>query len=53
MTLLFTEHDMNIVFGIADRVSVLHHGEIIASGTPDDVRANTAVQEVYLGRPAH
>lgn len=53
MTLLFTEHDMNIVFGIADRISVLHHGEIIASGTPDDVRANTAVQEVYLGRPAH
>src|SRR5690606_4910700 len=52
MTLLFTEHDMNIVFGIADRISVLHHGEIIASGAPEEVRANTSVQEVYLGRPA-
>lgn len=50
MTLLFTEHDMAIVFGIANRISVLHHGEIIASGAPDAVRADTAVQEVYLGR---
>jgi branched-chain amino acid transport system ATP-binding protein len=53
VTLLFTEHDMNIVFGIANRISVLHHGEIIASGTPEEVRANSSVQEVYLGRPAH
>lgn len=52
MTLLFTEHDMNIVFGIANRISVLHHGTIIASGTPEEVRANHSVQEVYLGRPA-
>lgn len=52
MTLLFTEHDMNIVFGIANRISVLHHGEIIASGSPQEVRANQSVQEVYLGRPA-
>jgi branched-chain amino acid transport system ATP-binding protein len=53
MTLLFTEHDMDIVFGIASRISVLHHGEIIASGSPGEVRANSSVQEVYLGRPAH
>lgn len=53
VTLLFTEHDMTVVFGIATRISVLHHGEIIASGTPDEVRANQAVQEVYLGRSAH
>lgn len=53
MTLLFTEHDMEIVFGIANRISVLHHGVIIASGTPEEVRANSSVQEVYLGRSAH
>lgn len=50
VTLLFTEHDMTVVFGIATRISVLHHGEIIASSSPDEVRANEAVQEVYLGR---
>ncbi|HLW26511.1 MAG TPA: ABC transporter ATP-binding protein [Kiloniellales bacterium] len=53
VTLLFTEHDMNMVFGIANRISVLHHGAVIASGTPDEVRGNHAVQEVYLGRPTH
>lgn len=53
VTLLFTEHDMTVVFGIASRISVLHHGEIIASGTPEEIRANAAVQEVYLGRSAH
>ena len=53
VTLLFTEHDMNMVFGIANRISVLHHGAVIASGTPDAVRGNHAVQEVYLGRPTH
>ena len=49
LTLLFTEHDMSVVFGIADRISVLHHGEIIASGLPDEVRANPEVRRVYLG----
>ena len=53
VTLLFTEHDMNVVFGIATRISVLHRGAIIASGAPEEVRANEAVQEVYLGRAAH
>ena len=53
LTLLFTEHDMTVVFGIANRISVLHHGEIIASGSPDEVRADKSVQEVYLGRSAH
>ena len=46
---LFTEHDMDSVFGHADRVLVLVRGEIIASGTPDEVRGNARVREVYLG----
>ncbi len=50
LTLLFTEHDMEVVFSIADRVSVLHHGTIIASGTPDEIRGNAEVRRVYLGR---
>lgn len=49
LTLLFTEHDMTVVFGIADRISVLHHGEIIASDTPDAVRNDPEVKRVYLG----
>ena len=52
LTLLFTEHDMSVVFGIAERISVLHHGEIIASGTPDAVREDPEVKRVYLGEHA-
>ncbi len=50
ITLLFTEHDMNVVFEIASTISVLHHGEIIATGLPHEVRANDDVQRIYLGR---
>jgi branched-chain amino acid transport system ATP-binding protein len=53
LTLLFTEHDMSVVFGIAEKISVLHHGEIIASGTPDQVRDDPEVKRVYLGEHAH
>jgi branched-chain amino acid transport system ATP-binding protein len=49
IAVLFTEHDMNVVFGYADRVIVFHLGEIIAAGTPDEVRADARVREVYLG----
>jgi branched-chain amino acid transport system ATP-binding protein len=49
LTLLFTEHDMSVVFGISDRITVLHHGEIIASGTPQAVRDDPEVRRVYLG----
>jgi len=49
LTLLFTEHDMSVVFSIADRISVLHHGEILASGAPDEVRKDVEVRRVYLG----
>jgi branched-chain amino acid transport system ATP-binding protein len=49
IAVLFTEHDMDVVFGHADRVLVLHSGELIASGSPAEVRADARVQEVYLG----
>ncbi len=52
LTLLFTEHDMGVVFGISDRISVLHHGEIIARGLPDEVRNDPDVRRIYLGEAA-
>jgi branched-chain amino acid transport system ATP-binding protein len=48
-TLIMVEHDMNIVFDVADRISVLVYGEIIASDKPETIRANSRVQEAYLG----
>ncbi|UWR24321.1 ABC transporter ATP-binding protein [Sulfitobacter sp. S190] len=48
-TLIMVEHDMSVVFGLADRISVLVYGEIIATGAPEDVRADPKVQEAYLG----
>ena len=48
-TLIMVEHDMSVVFDLADRISVLVYGEIIATGTPAEIRANRAVQEAYLG----
>ncbi len=52
LTILFTEHDMGVVFGIAKRISVLHQGTLIADGTPEEVRASEEVQKVYLGGAA-
>jgi branched-chain amino acid transport system ATP-binding protein len=49
-TLLLTEHDMDVVFNLGTRISVLHYGEIVASDTPDEVRADPFVREIYLGR---
>jgi branched-chain amino acid transport system ATP-binding protein len=51
-TLLIVEHDMSVVFGLADRISVLVYGQIIASGTPDEIRGNPKVKEAYLGEEA-
>lgn len=48
-TLIVVEHDMGVVFGLADRISVLVYGEIIATGTPEAVRSDQKVQEAYLG----
>jgi len=49
MGVLFTEHDMDVVFGHADRILVLNRGRLIAEGAPERVRANPQVQEIYLG----
>ena len=51
-TLVIVEHDMSVVFDLADRISVLVYGEIIATDTPDAIRENAAVQEAYLGSHA-
>jgi branched-chain amino acid transport system ATP-binding protein len=48
-TFVLTEHDMEVVLGISDRILVLDNGELIADGTPDDVMANERVREAYLG----
>jgi len=49
IAVLFTEHDMEVVFNFASRIIVLHCGEVIAAGVPAEVRANPRVREVYLG----
>ena len=51
-TLLIVEHDMSVVFGLADVISVVVYGEVIATDRPDRIRANKAVQEAYLGTEA-
>jgi len=51
-TFILTEHDMDVVLGISDRILVLDNGELIASGTPDDVMSDERVQEAYLGGDA-
>jgi len=48
-TLMMVEHDMGVVFNLADRISVLVYGEVIATGTPSEIRNNPRVQEAYLG----
>ena len=49
LTLLFTEHDMEVVFSIAQKIAVLHQGKLIAEGSPHEVRNDREVRRVYLG----
>jgi branched-chain amino acid transport system ATP-binding protein len=48
LTIIVVEHDMKVVMEVADVISVFHHGEVIAEGTPDKIRMNEKVQDVYL-----
>jgi branched-chain amino acid transport system ATP-binding protein len=49
LTFLLVEHDMEIVFSVSDRIVVLNRGQVIAEGTPDEIRGHPDVQEAYLG----
>lgn len=52
-TVILVEHKMKLVMGISDRILVLHHGELLAQGTPTEVRQNDQVKRVYLGQREH
>jgi branched-chain amino acid transport system ATP-binding protein len=52
-TFFITEHDMKVVFSLAEKIYVLHQGHLLAQGRPEEIRANEDVQEAYLGRKAH
>jgi branched-chain amino acid transport system ATP-binding protein len=49
VTLVFVEHDMDIALALADRVTVMRDGRVVAEGSPDEIRANALVKEMYLG----
>lgn len=49
VTVMIVEHDLDLVFGVADTITVLHHGQHLMSGTPSDVRASAEAQSAYLG----
>lgn len=52
-TFFITEHDMKVVFSLAEKIYVLHQGHLLAQGNPEEIRANEHVQEAYLGRKIH
>jgi branched-chain amino acid transport system ATP-binding protein len=52
-TFFITEHDMKVVFSLAEKIYVLHQGHLLAQGTPETIRSNIDVQEAYLGRKVH
>jgi branched-chain amino acid transport system ATP-binding protein len=53
VTVVLTEHDMDVIFGLAHRMMVLNYGEVVATGLPEEVRANPLVREIYLGQEMH
>ena len=52
VTVVLIEHDMDIVFSVADEITVLHQGSVVANGTPQEIKANEQVQKIYLGEDA-
>ncbi|MGF2237901.1 hypothetical protein FWT01_17795, partial [Bordetella pertussis] len=52
-SVVLVEHKMKLVMGISDRIVVLHHGELLAEDSPDDIRNNDQVRRVYLGQGKH
>ena len=50
ITLILIEHDMDVAFRVAERVTMMHDGRVIVEGTPDEIRANQTVHDLYLGR---
>jgi len=50
ITLIIIEHDMDVALRVADRVTMMHDGRVIVEGTPDEIRANQTVHDLYLGR---
>jgi branched-chain amino acid transport system ATP-binding protein len=52
LTIVLIEHDMRVVFHLADRISVLDQGKVLAEGTPQEIAANEIVQAAYLGKAA-
>jgi len=53
VTAVMIEHDMDLVFSAAERITVMHQGGVLAEGTPAEIQANARVQEIYLGEPVH
>ena len=52
VTVILIEHDMDIVFSVADEITVLHQGAVVAQGTPQEIKSNEQVQQIYLGEDA-
>ena len=50
ITLVLIEHDMDVALTVAERVTMMHNGRVIVEGTPDEIRGNTLVHDLYLGR---
>ena len=50
MTVIIVEHDMDVALAVAERVIVFNHGELVAEGSPDDIRGNDEAQRIYFGR---